>query len=748
MLRTQWIRNGGRAAAVGVAITIASVAGAEERVRYDDWKAVEVETNSAADFAVARKLGLRLLSCHEHLGGTSYLVAPDQLAALEASGLTWAITDDNVQATLDDFDQKVEAAAAADGASFYDTYHEFDDLIARFQGMALLNPQLVSGEDVGDSLQGRDIWAYRISGPGGDPKPAVLINGCQHAREWVSPATVTYIAERLVTEYGSDPEVTELMDALEFIIVPVVNPDGYQFSWDVNRLWRKNRRDNGDGTIGVDLNRNWAEGWGGGGSSGDGNEEIYRGTAPFSEPESQAMRDLYDANPHIIASIDFHSFGQDVLYPYGYQGGGPNDDGLHGTVGASMRSAIESVHGLTYSLGPIFETLYQASGGSVDWTWAAHDVLSYTIELRDTGAEGFVLSPEFILPTAEENFPAVLELARAVALGAQFDAAVPFGVQANAANDVSVSIVTLPGLSIDTATARVLSRVGDTGPFTEMPMVFEGGASYAAPLVMAPCGTEIEFYFEVESTDGVVYQDPADPLADPYRVPVFEITEVFADDFESDNGWSVENVAITGGGFERGVPAGGGDRGDPIVDGDGSGSCYLTENAPGNTDVDGGPTRMTSPQIDCTALDGAQLEYMIWFTNDDLDADRLTVELSDDNGATWVTAEANGPTAGWEARTLDIAAHVALTNEVRVRFAATDNPNDSVTEGAVDAVRVVEYACSPGTAGDIDGDGDVDFEDLVALLSAWGPCVGCPADLDGSGTVDFSDLVSLLAAWT
>ena len=122
--------------------------------------------------------------------------------------------------------------------------------------------------------------------------------------------TNMYAAQQLLGQYGTDNSISEMLDEVDFFVIPVVNPDGYEYTWSSpsRRYWRKNRRVNANGSIGVDLNRNWGAGWGGGGSSGIAASDIYRGTAPFSEPETQAMRDFYQSNPNVVSNIDFHAF--------------------------------------------------------------------------------------------------------------------------------------------------------------------------------------------------------------------------------------------------------------------------------------------------------------------------------------------------------------------------------------------------------------------------------------------------------
>jgi hypothetical protein len=160
----------------------------------------------------------------------------------------------------------------------------------------------------------------------------------------------------------------------------------------------------------VDLNRNWDANWGGPGSSGSQSSETYRGTAPFSEPETTALRELYLANPQIVSSIDYHNYGQYVLWPYGSTDELPADHELLTDIGVAMQSEIEAVHGELYKAGPAADTLYQFSGNSIDWAYDSQGVLAYTIELRPPGYPYFELPSAEIIPTCEENLPAALYL--------------------------------------------------------------------------------------------------------------------------------------------------------------------------------------------------------------------------------------------------------------------------------------------------------------------------------------------------
>jgi len=202
--------------------------------------------------------------------------------------------------------------------------------------------------------------------------------------------------------------VQQILDNVRFVVVPQVNVDGYDYSWTTDRLWRKNRRQNvGTQYYGVDLNRNWNDHWGGQGSSRQPSSDTYCGTGPFSEPETKAVSDFILKTGPFDAFIDFHSYSQLVLRPYGWTTALPPNEAISKAVADEIRDQIFAVHGVPYSSTPSWD-LYYTTGTSTDWTYAAASIpLSYCIELRDTGTYGFVLPPAQIIPTGEENFNAV-----------------------------------------------------------------------------------------------------------------------------------------------------------------------------------------------------------------------------------------------------------------------------------------------------------------------------------------------------
>jgi hypothetical protein len=293
-------------------------------------------------------------------------------------------------------------------AGLYHTYAELDQELHQLAGA---NAQIAQVTSIGKSLEGRDLWAIKISDNVSQDEPestAVFVGG-HHAREWISVDVPFLLAQYLVNQYGTDTMATRLVNQTEIWIVPMVNPDGHQYSVTTQRLWRKNRRNNGDGTFGVDLNRNYSYQWGGPGSSGDTFSDIYRGAAPFSEPETQAVRDfLRQQRPRSL--ISYHNFSQLILYPWGYTNNPAPDQTLMHTLAVAMADRIRAVHHVSYTPEQSSD-LYLSSGDTTDWLYGVFGVPNFTIELRPRSTSpGFELPESEIAPTFEENLPAALYL--------------------------------------------------------------------------------------------------------------------------------------------------------------------------------------------------------------------------------------------------------------------------------------------------------------------------------------------------
>ena len=276
-------------------------------------------------------------------------------------------------------------------------------------------PQIASLSIIGQSLEGRNIYALKISDNVhvDESEAEVIFIGCHHAREWIAVEIPYLLARYLVENYSTDAQVRDLVDQSEIWIVPLLNPDGLQYSIHFYRYWRKNRRDNGNGTYGVDLNRNYDYMWGvdDEGSSPFTGSEVYRGPSPFSEPETRAIRDLFTQR-NFQTLVTFHSYSQVILYPWGYTDQPAPDDALLDQIAAEMSARIQAVNGTFYDFGQAGESLYLTNGDTADWSYGVYGIPSYTIELPplDYLSGGFFNSEQDIQAIFAENLPAALYL--------------------------------------------------------------------------------------------------------------------------------------------------------------------------------------------------------------------------------------------------------------------------------------------------------------------------------------------------
>ncbi|HEY5923468.1 MAG TPA: M14 family zinc carboxypeptidase [Kofleriaceae bacterium] len=365
--------------------------------------AIRVDCTAPAACVLAESLALDVWSEHRGPGlPLDVVVSSDSLARLDTARVQWHVIDPDIDATARAEAARLRASAVRQPADWFAEYRDYRAITERMIELATLAPGRVTMHGIGSSLDGRTIWALRIGPTTGT---AMLINGTQHAREWIAAMVTTCVADRLVREYDRDPAIRAFVDGTELWVVPVVNPDGYQHSWASDRYWRKNRR----GGFGVDLNRNFSIGWGGRGSSKNQRAQDYRGEHAFSEPESAALRDL-GKRERIALHVDFHAFGQLLLYPWNHVPQPTKDRDRFAAVGDRIASAIYAQHQKRYALMQGIE-LYAAAGTMSDWAYGEAEAMSFTIELRPKmGRGGFVLPPEEIRPTCDEGLAAVLAM--------------------------------------------------------------------------------------------------------------------------------------------------------------------------------------------------------------------------------------------------------------------------------------------------------------------------------------------------
>ncbi|HPI39605.1 MAG TPA: M14 family metallopeptidase [Pseudobdellovibrionaceae bacterium] len=295
-------------------------------------------------------------------------------------------------------------------------FHNYAELTEALQNLVRQNPQIAQLYSIGKSHEGREIWAVQISGQINEASqlPGIIYMGGHHAREHLSVETPLGYIKYLLESYNQGNErIQALVNSRDIHIIPAVNPDGLEFDVASGRyqMWRKNRKTNGDGTFGVDLNRNYGFMWGTGGSSKNTSSDIYMGKSPFSEPETQAIKNYVETHKNITILLSFHTFSELILYPWGHKYNGIEnlrDQQVHATMAAKMAEWNR------YSPQQSSE-LYIASGDTTDWSYGTYKIISFTFELDPTqsaggGGGGFYPGDEIIPNVIQKNLEPVLYL--------------------------------------------------------------------------------------------------------------------------------------------------------------------------------------------------------------------------------------------------------------------------------------------------------------------------------------------------
>jgi Zinc carboxypeptidase/Immune inhibitor A peptidase M6 len=404
---------------VSIALLAAPAAGGKGR------EGLQMYTvHGAADEIAEATQGVELAGVEQTARGTKAeaVLTQDQVSKLRASGVRVKLTRNAKGQTV----AQQFAAQEAGGFNVWRSWDEPGGIRDELYAVARDNPQLVKLEVLGRTHQGRELIALKLTqGARGTPdgaRPAVLYSSLQHAREWISVEVNRRTLQHFIERWrANDRPIRNLLRSTELWFVIVANPDGYQYSFDTDRLWRKNARDNnGDGQItvgdGVDPNRNFNEHWGydNEGSSPDEGDETYRGPAPASEPETKFMQGLINRiKPKFQSNL--HSFGEWLLYPQGWQIGTLDaDNPLYVALGGTdANSAIPG-----FNPGQSADTLYVTNGETTDYAETAAGTIAYTPELGEGQAgAGFVFPDNEGLVQAEFErlLPFHLGLARSAA---------------------------------------------------------------------------------------------------------------------------------------------------------------------------------------------------------------------------------------------------------------------------------------------------------------------------------------------
>lgn len=337
-----------------------------------------------------------------------------------------------------------------ENTTYHDVYHPLFEIDEFLRQLSKLHPNTTRLTNLGHTGQGREMMALTISNTehnetqtmttkkrkkgkknrNGDGKLGFVIVGAQHAREWIATATSLYLAHALLSDPSSPNSLSHLLDVFDFHIIPVPNPDGYDYTWEYDRYWYKNRQVTSPRAkcVGLDMNRNWGYKWQPDVPASAGNftkpkeptdpcSHWYPGSRPFEAPEVNNIANFVATLPDLIGFLDLRSYGQMLSTPYSYSCKRipkAAEDLTEAALGAVQ--ALGFVHGTTFQTGTLCRMLYRAPGNILDWMYNRAGIkFSYVAHLRDTGTYGFSLPEREIRPVGEETGSMVKYLATFIA---------------------------------------------------------------------------------------------------------------------------------------------------------------------------------------------------------------------------------------------------------------------------------------------------------------------------------------------
>ncbi|XP_056640610.1 zinc carboxypeptidase-like [Diorhabda sublineata] len=339
------------------------------------------------------------------------LVSPQQKSFIEKlvneNKMDYEILIENIQENIDE-EARFNKNNLNDVADIsWEIYNDLDTINNWLQKLAQQYPDIVTLLEGGKSYENRTILGVKVSYGSQNKNRGVWIDSNIHAREWISSATNTFLLNAILT--SDDPVVRQIAKSHDWYIFPVINPDGFVYSYTTDRLWRKNR----SLPYGVDLNRNWDYKWNGDACTDISKQsDVYCGTAAFSEIETSSLANFISTIAEdLVLLLTFHSYSQFMIIPYGDSE--RHVDNYNVTYAAAVKAAesLAQRYGTQYSIGTAPELLYQAFGISMDWAKAQFQIpYVYTYELRDKGKYGFLLPTDQIIPTGLETLDSIITL--------------------------------------------------------------------------------------------------------------------------------------------------------------------------------------------------------------------------------------------------------------------------------------------------------------------------------------------------
>ncbi len=713
----------------------------------DIYKEIKIYNNDLSDHSILHSLGIDVDHIYKTDQYIQFVISQYDLDKLILENITYEVIHEDIEEFYKS--RLIQNYSSRDfNYGSMGGYYTFQEIEENIDELISLYPNIISEKiSIGFSLEGRNIWALKVSdNPNiNEQEPQALYTGLHHSREPMSYMNLFYFMHWLGENYETDLLAQHLVNNRELWFIPAINPDGLVYNETIapggGGMQRKNTRDTCSGTpIGVDLNRNYGYLWGydNEGSSPDGCNETYRGTSPFSEPETQAVRDFVNQHDFKI-NFNYHSYSDLLIYPFGYEyeNNAPQED-----IDIFIEYGQDMVQYNGYTLGTGPDLLYPVNGDACDWMYGEANIFSYTPEIG-SNSDGFWPATQRILPLAQENLYPNQVLA--LNAGSKYDVNISIDSESFNSNNVYPLFISI----ID---SREYIDLGDISYF-ELSNQSASGS--------------------IETITVNVYDNDYYYYSDSIEILIGEPISYIFDDFESNSSWQVgaQTDLASAGVWERAIPSPTYEDDNQIVQPNEDHTefgnyCYMTENStnPDNetqSDVDGGATTLFSPVFDLSMYEIALVSYWKWYTNNlgnNPGTDYWKVDVSNDEGLSWISLEnTNLSNNFWQFEQFLISDYVTLTDKMQFRFIAEDIFNNgdvgsggSLVEAALDDFRISIFENNECNLGDINQDALVNVVDVVLLVNIIISDENvdnylCSSDFNEDNLINIQDIILLVS---
>ncbi len=749
----------------------------------DIYKEIKIYTYEVDNFSILQSIGIDIDHIHKDDNSIQFAINDYDLNKLIVNNIDYEIIHEDLEAFyLSRLDQNYSSRDFEYGSM--GGYYTYNEITQNLDQLSSLYPDIISEKiSIGTSLEGRDIWAIKISDNHEieEYEPQALYTGLHHAREPMSYMNLFYFMHWLGENYITDTLAQHIVDNRELWFIPAINPDGLVYNQSISPngggMQRKNTRDTcSDTPIGVDLNRNYSYMWGydNDGSSPDGCSETYRGNSPFSEPETQAVRDFVEQHDFKI-NFNYHSYSDLLIYPFGYEydNQAPQED-----IDIYIEYGEDMVQYNNYTLGTGPDLLYPVNGEACDWMYGEKNIFSYTPEIGSND-DGFWPSTDRILPLAEENLYPNQVLS--INAGSKYNIEISvedsnFNVNEN--YPLYISLFN-SGLSDSNGEVTIDIHSSDNLNFELEQIILNNLESREAIDLGAITYFQLSQNFINGSIEEIivdVYDNDQYVYSDNIELIIGSTTILIDSDFEIANPlWLVggSNDSATAGVWERAIPNPTYDENNEIVqpgsDHSLEGSiCFITENSdiqdnPGQSDVDDGATTLFSPVYDLSNYDNALVSYWKWYTNNQGNnpgTDIWIVDISSDGGSSWNSLENTSNSNNyWLLEQFILSDFIELSNQVQFRFIAQDTFNDgdsgsggSLIEAGLDdfKIEIFEDNTSSCIIGDLNLDLAINIQDIVLMVNLIINEENidnylCSGDINTDGTINIQDIILVIS---